>query len=77
MIFFVFGQCICSLKLLNDTKLMIDDKLLFQMRREADFDVELIYHRLTVANRTVISSGLPPSVSIPAARAFTENGDKN
>lgn len=56
---------------------MIDDKLLFQMRREADFDVELIYHRLTVANRTVISSGLPPSVSIPAARAFTENGDKN
>ena len=46
-------------------------------RRENDLDVVKIYHRLTVASRTVISSGLPPSVSIPAARAFTENGDKN
>ena len=46
-------------------------------QRENDLDVRLIYHRLTVAKRTVISSGLPPSVSIPAARALTENGDKN
>ena len=36
-----------------------------------------VYHRLTVASSTVISSGLPPSVSIPAARAFTANGDRN
>ena len=34
-------------------------------------------HRLTVASSTVISSGLPPSVSMPAARAFTANGDRN
>ena len=37
----------------------------------------VLYHRLTVARRTVISSGFPPSVSMPAARAFTAKGDKN
>lgn len=35
------------------------------------------YHRLTVARRTVMSSGFPPSVSIPAARAFTAKGERN
>ena len=34
-------------------------------------------HRLTVASSTVMSSGLPPSVSMPAARAFTANGERN
>ena len=34
-------------------------------------------HRLTVARRTVMSSGLPPSASMPAARAFTEKGERN
>ena len=30
----------------------------------------------TVAKTTVISSGLPPSASMPAARALTQKGDK-
>ena len=32
---------------------------------------------IVIGQLPVISSGLPPSVSIPAARALTAKGDKN